>query len=231
MQRAKLLLVEDESDVLRVNAHYLKQLGYDVRCAGTLDEARNFIWELPPDLIVLDVLMPDGNGFDFCKSIREITSASIIFLTCLDDDRSVVAGLSGGGDDYIVKPYSLEVLGARIDAQLRRIDSRHGRIELPPLRLNLSAGSVEMEGEEIILSRKEFHLLVYFVENRGKVLTQEQLYAAVWEAPLETMGNTVKVTISRLRQKLKLGEASCFELSSVPSGGYLFLRVRYSPAD
>jgi DNA-binding response OmpR family regulator len=228
--KARILLVEDESDVLRVNEQYLLQRGYEVHCADTLRKARNLIWEYPPDLILLDVLLPDGSGFELCESIRKNSAAPVIFLTCMGHTEHIVNGLSLGGDDYIVKPYSFEVLEARIAAQLRRRGIGSGLLELPPLSVSLTSGSVRLSGEEIPLNRKEFQLLVYLMENRGQELSQAQIYRAVWESPPDTMGNTVKMTISRLRQKLRLEETGCFELSTTTSQGYMFLRTGY-PAD
>lgn len=225
---ARILLVEDNSDVCAVNAAFLRGKGcYTVQCAETLAEARALLWEQPFDLIVLDVLLPDGSGLDFCREVREVSSAPVLFLSCLSEDGQVASGLLGGGDDYMVKPYSLDVLGARVAALLRRSGVITGRIELPPLTIDLSSGTATLDGEPLLLTRKEFLLLMYLVENRGQALSQEEIFSAVWNAPPETCGNTVKVNISRLRSKLQLNEASAFELASVPGRGYMFLRVRY----
>ncbi len=227
VRKSRILLVEDESDVLRVNEQYLSEKGYEVYCADTLHMAKNLIWEYPPDLILLDVLLPDGSGYDLCKSIRTFCAAPVIFLTCMGDTKNIVDGLSLGADDYIVKPYSFEVLEARIAAQLRRHGIGTGLLELPPLTINMTSGNVRLNDREVLLNRKEFQLLVYLVEHRGQELSQSQLYQAVWDVPSETMGNTVKMTISRLRQKLELEETGCFELSTTASQGYLFLRTGY----
>jgi len=227
MKKTRILLVEDETDVLQVNKVFLEEQGYEVFGAETLREARNRLWEYPPDLILLDVLLPDGSGYDFCREIRQISLAPVIFLTCLGEDGDIVTGLKKGGDDYIVKPYNLSVLHARITAQLRRRGATT-EISLPPLHINLTTGTAKLEGEEIDLTRKEFQLLVYLIENRGLELSQSQIYEGIWNAPPETMGNTVRMHISRLRQKLRLNDGSAFELSA--SGqNYIFLRTVYSP--
>ena len=226
MQNARILLVEDERGVLDVNARFLAGKGYEVLCAETLSEARALFWESPPDLILLDVLLPDGSGYDFCREVRATSSAPVIYLSCLGEDEHIVSGLCEG-DDYMVKPYSLEVMGARVAARLRRNGTIKGRIELPPLMIDLASGNVELNGEAIALTRKEFKLLVYLVENRGRALSQAEIFRAVWEAPPETAGNAVKVNISRLRQKLRLDDASPFELCTVHGRGYMFLHVRY----
>lgn len=228
MKKARILLVEDETEVLAANRDYFEEKGYEVSCAETLHEARNRFWEYPPDVILLDVLLPDGSGYDFCREVRKKSSVPIIFLTCMCEDGSIVTGLELGGDDYIVKPYSLSVLHARVTAQLRRRGAGTGEIILPPLYINLTSGVVKLENETVELGRKEFQLLVYFAENRGQELAQSQIYEAVWNAPAESMGNTVRMNVSRLRQKLRINDGSAFELSATPNQGYIFMRVLYS---
>lgn len=227
MKKIKILLVEDEPKVLQINKEYLTEKGYEVLCAETIRDARSILWESPPDLVLLDVMLPDGSGYDLCKEIRQMSSAPVIYLTCMGEDNSIVTGLNQGGDDYIVKPYNLNVLYARITALLRRQGYATGEIALPPLYMNLSAGTVKLDNQEIALTRKEFQILVYLVENRGKELSQEQIYEAVWCAPKDTMGNTIRVHISHLRQKLNLNETSSFDLSITANQNYLFLRTVY----
>lgn len=229
-KKAKVLLVEDEVDVQRANRQYLAEQGYEVYCAETLKNARAILWEYSPDLILLDVMLPDGSGFDLCREIREYSTVPIIFLTAMGEDGNVVGGFSLGGDDYIVKPYSMEIMGARVAAQLRRHGAGSGIIELPPLRIDLASGDAWLDGKPLKLSPKELQLLAYLVEYRGRTLNQAQIYQDVWSAPPETMGNVVKLNMSRLRRKLNLdGEDSCFELISSRQG-YRFLRVRYPAA-
>jgi DNA-binding response OmpR family regulator len=185
------------------------------------------LWEYPPDLILLDVLLPDGSGYDFCREIRKSSLIPVIFLSCMREDGNIITGLDRGGDDYIVKPYSLSVLYARILAQLRRRGAITGEISLPPLHINLTSGTVKMEEKGIELTGKEFRLLVYLVENRGQELSQSQIYEAVWNCSSDAMGNTVRMHISRLRKKLKLDEGSSFELSCTSGKKYIFLRTVY----
>ena len=130
--------------------------------ASTIAEARAVAWEHQPDLLLLDVLLPDGSGYDLCAELRKSMAAPIIFLTALAQDRAVVRGLSAGGDDYIAKPFSLDVLLARVNAQLRR----HGlsaamRIDLPPLHLDFVTGKVVLSDQDVDLSKREMQLLAY----------------------------------------------------------------------
>lgn len=227
MRKIHILLVEDETDVLIINKNFLLGKGYQISCAETLASARNIFLGTPPDLILLDVLLPDGSGYDFCSEIRKMSNVPIIFLTCMKEDGNVITGLEHGGDDYIIKPYNLEILHARILTQLRKIGRVTGDISLPPLYINLTSGDVKMNDTHISLSAKELRLLTYLVENRGQELSEEQIYDAVWNAPLDTMGNTVRMNISRIRQKLSLNEESSFELSYTSNHKYMFLRTQY----
>jgi DNA-binding response OmpR family regulator len=174
------------------------------------------------------VLLPDGSGYELCAELRPITAAPIIYLTALGHDRAVVKGLEAGGDDYIAKPFSLEVLTARINAQLRRVGSpRAARIDLPPLHLDFVSGKVTLEGRPIKLSKIELQLLGYFAANAGIGATQDELLRAVWgdESGLPT--NTVRQHISSLRRKLNLDAASAFELVHTSDKRYVFQQVRF----
>ncbi|MGE4353670.1 MAG: response regulator transcription factor [Oscillospiraceae bacterium] len=228
MGKAKILIIEDETDVLALNKEYLESQGYDVFGVQALAQARFHVEEQLPDLILLDVMMPDGMGWDFCAEIREKTNAPVIFLTCRDETDSVVKGLLKGGDDYITKPYDLNVLGARIAAQLRRAGIMSaGKIELFPLVIDLLAGEVTLDGERISLTQKEIQLLACFVLFAGRRLSCEEIYRRAWGGSMPGASNTIAVHVTKLRKKLKLDDGSCFELRSTGKEEYLFSKVRY----
>jgi DNA-binding response OmpR family regulator len=177
------------------------------------------------------VLLPDGSGYELCAKLRPITSAAIIYLTALGQDRAVVRGLDAGGDDYIAKPFNFDVLTARLNSQLRRTASpRAARIDLPPLHLDYLTGRVLLEGREIELTKMELQLLGYFAANVGVGATQEDLLISVWRAKSSTQTNTVRQTVSSLRRKLGLDEASAFELEFTPDKRYVFRQVRFDPS-
>ncbi len=222
----RILLVEDETDVLEVNAQHLTALGYEVFSATTLEEARHRIWENPPDLLLLDIMLPDGSGLDFCTEFRRNNTAPIIFLTCLDDNEHILQGLQNGAEDYVIKPYSIEILSARIAAQLRRNKQSTGQFFLPPLLLDKDIGRVLLSGKEIQLTPKEFQILCYLAERNGQEFSQTALFKAIWKENPETMGSTVRVTISRLRQKMRFQEEGYFEIMTTSAGGYVFLRLQ-----
>jgi len=232
MHSLRILMVEDETDVLSLNKRYFEEQGYAVDAARTLGEARAKLWEHPPDLVLLDVMMPDGSGYDFCAEIREITTAPIIYLTCLGSDDHIVKGLMGGGDDYIVKPYSLDVLSARVVAMLRRHSlSGAGRIELPPLVIDLRSGRATLRGEDIALAQKEMQLLAHLASHAGQAFSAEQLYRAVWDEPVGVYQNTVRMHISNLKKKLKLDDGSPFELAMTSDRRYMLSKVIFQEGE
>lgn len=225
MRKQRILIVEDETDVLDANCMFLESKGYEVLSAINLKEARNAVWEYPPDLILLDVMLPDGSGYDFCQEIKKYTAAPIIFLTCLNSREQILNGFSLGGDDYITKPYSMDILEARVVARLRNTTLGSGIISLPPLKIDLHTSKVWLNGEEIVLSGKETQLLAFFAKNVGMSFLPEEIYQAVWGETTSTMNNTIRVHISNLRSKLRLNQDTSFEINLTPDKRYIFQRV------
>ncbi|SMP66583.1 response regulator transcription factor [Anoxynatronum buryatiense] len=228
MKSVKLLLIEDESDVLEINREYFEGKGYETFCAATLAKARFLLEEHAPDLILLDVMMPDGSGFDFCAELRQKTNAPIIFLTCRDENESVVKGLLQGGDDYVTKPYDLNILNARVAAQLRRAGiMTAGKIELPPLTIDFLSGEATLNGERIPLTQKELQLLGCFALFAGRRLSFEEIYRRAWGEMSPGATGTIKTHVANLRKKLKLDDNGWFELVSSGRNEYIFSKVRY----
>ena len=227
-----ILVVEDEETLRSAVARHLTHQGFAVIEVGTVQAALAAVWERQPDVVLLDVLLPDGSGYELCAKLRPITSAAIIYLTALGQDRAVVRGLEAGGDDYIAKPFNFDVLTARIQAQLRRaVAPRTGRIDLPPLHLDFVTGRVVLAGREIALTRMELQLLGFLASNLGVGATQEELLTAVWRVKASGPTNTVRQTISTLRKKLGLDDASAFDLALTPDRRYVLRQVRFDPAD
>ncbi|QRN85297.1 response regulator transcription factor [Clostridia bacterium] len=228
MKKARLLLIEDETEVLEINKEYFEGKGYEIICAPTLSKARFFLEEHAPDLILLDVMMPDGSGFDFCRELRQKTKIPIIFLTCRNENENVVKGLLQGGDDYVTKPYDLNVLSARVAAQLRRNGFMSaGIIELPPLTIDFLAGEAVLDGKSIPLTMKELQLLGYFALFAGQRLSVDEIYRRAWGTPSPGAVGTVKTHVANLRRKLKLDDGGWFELSSAGKNEYIFSKVQY----
>ena len=222
------MIIEDDADVRKINREYFEANGYAVACVATLAEARFKMEEYMPDLILLDVMMPDGLGWEFCKELREKTNIPIIFLTCRDENESIVQGLLQGGDDYVTKPYDLNVLGARVAAQLRRAGIMSaGKIEMPPLYIDFLTGEAKLSGESMHLTQKELQLLSCFMLNIGKRLSCDEIFRHAWGREAISSSNTIAVHITNLRKKLKLDRNSYFELKNTGNGEYIFSKVRY----
>jgi len=199
-----VLLVEDDADLNEANRRALELRRYKVRTARTLAEARTQLGREEPDVILLDVMLPDGDGFDFCARIRDRTRAHVLFLTAKTEHADLVRGLATGGDDYIVKPFHIEELLARVDAAMRR---RRMGLPVQTLRkgrlvLDILAGRALVDGRDLALTQKEFALLLLFAENENKLMTAEHVYQKVWGSPMAGDRNAVQTSISRLRKKV-----------------------------
>ena len=205
----KLLLVDDDATLVKALDIYLTRVGFDVHSAGNGAEGLRRLFELRPDLVVLDVMMPQLDGWETCQRMREMSAVPIIMLTARGQEADRVKGLKMGADDYVPKPFSLKELEARIGAVLRRSKKRDQR-ERPKvvyvtdeLVVDSERWEVRRNGERIELTSTELRLLVYLAENSGRVLSHRQLLAEVWGP--EYVGNTdyTKLFIWRLRQKIE----------------------------
>lgn len=228
LRKPRVLVVEDEISILQVNTRHLEGQGYEVVAAQSLKEAKEAVLRQPPDLVLLDVMLPDGSGYDFCRELRELTSAPVIYLTSLGEKDQIVRGLMNGGDDYITKPYDLEVLSARVMAQLRRTGLHGaGRIDMPPLSINLQNGTATLNGVPVALTQKELQLLAYLVSHAGRECPAVELYEAVWGVSGNNSTHTVTAHISSIRNKLGLDLDSPIEIRATSNKSYIFLKVLY----
>lgn len=221
MKKANILIVEDDSDILSANRAALELEGYDVLAVDTLSKGRSVVEEHSPDLIVLDILLPDGNGLSYCEELRGKSGIRILFLSALNTRENVLAGLRAGGDDYISKPYDMDELLLRVEALLRR-GKLIGREE-PPLRL----GGLELDfishrallgGRDILLKPKEFALLAALAYEPGRPYSATELYKKVWGMDMAGDAHAVKEHISRIRSKL--GKESGLSIVSERGKGY-----------
>jgi DNA-binding response OmpR family regulator len=228
MDTARILLVEDEASLLKANTGFFREQGYEVCAANSLAAARRMLQETPPDLVVLDVMLPDGSGFDFCREVREHSSAPVIFLTALGDLKDEEQGFALGGDDYLVKPYDMNRLGIRAAAVLRRTTAPStGPAEIPPLYVNPSSGQCVLSGEKIILSPMELRLLHYFMKNPNKMIHRSKVYEDVWGASPLVITKTVVEHVYRLRKKLGMTSTDSYFKISSEKQDYMFSKIRY----
>ena len=220
MSVKRILLVEDNEQIMRGNERMLTRRGYEVVTALTLTEARSALEARMPDLFVLDIMLPDGSGLDFMADLRQYSQAPVLLLTGLTTPEDIVRGLTAGGDDYLPKPYDFGVLLARVEALLRRAQQVPERIHKGRLCLDVTADVATLDGADLLLSQKEFALLLIFVQNEQRFVSAEYLYEKVWKQPMAGNSNTLKTTLNRLREKIKScgyriewsrGEGYCFE--------------------
>jgi two-component system OmpR family response regulator len=205
MAGEKLLLVDDEDNLRSMLEAALRHVGFDVHPAATGREALDAVATVRPDLIVLDVMLPDLDGFEVCSRLRsEGTRTPVLFLTARDGTEDKVRGLTLGGDDYLVKPFSLEELVARINAVLRRagLARTDAVMQCADLELDDDAHRVTRGGEEVGLSPTEYNLLRYLLINQGRVLSKPQILDHVWQYDFGGDGGVVETYIGYLRRKL-----------------------------
>jgi len=206
----KILLVEDDLALSMGVEYALNSAGFEVKAAKNIKEAKAKLDENSFDLILLDVMLPDGNGYDLCKSIREKGETPIIFLTACDEEANVVLGLDLGGDDYLTKPVRIRELISRINAVLRRKaksinnDSMTNAIVSGDIKVEPLKCKVSKEGKEIIFTSVEYKLLLAFMQNGGQVLSRNTILEKLWDIDGEFIDdNTLSVYIKRLREKLE----------------------------
>ena len=203
MYNENILLIEDDTDLSGITAQYLTGKGYRVLCAETLSEGNQLLKQEAIDLILLDILLPDGSGFDWLSKIKKHSAVPVIAMTGLGQDADVIRGLKIGADDYITKPCSLEVLAARVQTQLdkSRFDMR-GNMTLGSLKLDKTTTRAYLDGEDMVLTHREFALLLYMAQHAEQTLTATQLYSAAWGDDLGEDTGVVRRQVSNLRRKL-----------------------------
>lgn len=206
----KLLIIEDDTGLNRGISFAMEQEGYAVVSARTLREGEALFAQEKPDAVILDLNLPDGDGLDFCKKVRQRSGTEgetvILMLTARDLETDEIMGLTNGADDYITKPFSVSVLKIRLQNILRRkADSpeEEYKITSGDVTLDLRTFRVFCQGEELDLSMTEFRLLQFFMENKNRALLKEQILQRVWDVDGNYVEeNTLSVNISRLRRKL-----------------------------
>jgi two-component system, OmpR family, response regulator RegX3 len=224
--RRSVLLVEDEESITVPLSEALRREGFEPRVAGTAAEALELAESTAPDLVLLDVMLPDGSGFDVCRELRARSRVPIIMLTARGDEADRVAGLEVGADDYVIKPFSAREVAARIRAVLRRSapepEARGGAIEVEDVRLDPAKHEAVLDGRPLELSRKEFDVLRLLMENAGTVVKRERLLEEVWETNWFGSTKTLDVHVSALRRKLGDDPAEPRYIHTVRGVGFRF---------
>ena len=204
----KILAVDDDENVLKLVRQSLIPHGFSVSTATSGEEGLALFHQVAPDLVILDVKMPDMDGWDVCRRLRQTSSVPIIFLTALDTLDHVVHGLTDGADDYLAKPFKIPELVARVTALIRRARMPHEQLDVlrfggGDLIINRSEQTVFAHGEEIPLSPIEYNLLLFMAERAGRILPVQLLFDTIWGSAPDTGPESVKWYIWRLRQKIE----------------------------
>lgn len=224
-----ILLVEDDKNIQRINRRILEREGFLVLCAGTLAETRELLRTHTPDVLVLDIMLPDGSGLAFCEKIRSTTSAPVLFLTARDEKSVIIEGLVAGGSDYITKPYDVDEFVARVKAQLRFAQiARKGMEQAKtwehgPLVLDTVALRAFLSGQDMLLTAREFSVLLYLLKHEGRILPAAEIYEEIWKQPMSGNASALWKCMSRLKNKLAVSEGRV-SLMNFRNEGY-FLEI------
>lgn len=217
----KILLVEDDDQIASYLGELLRAEGFDTQISGSKKEAGECLLAQAFDLVLLDVSLPDGNGFSICAEIKREYEIPVIFLTASGDEYSVVAGLDMGADDYIAKPFRPRELISRIRSVLRRCKKEQRILSCGDLRVNVSLATVTKGEKELFLSALEYRLLLLLLQNKGQILTRNQLLEEIWDASGEYVNdNTLSVYMKRLREKIEENPQSPRLLHTIRGIGY-----------
>jgi two-component system, OmpR family, KDP operon response regulator KdpE len=223
---AQILLVDDELSIQRAMAPLLRSRGYGVTVAGTGREALDLFARERPDLLILDLGLPDMNGIEVCRQVRELADTPILILSARGAEKDKVAALDQGADDYMTKPFGPDELMARVRAALRRSLGHetvlHGQLTRGGLTIDFDRHRVQRGNQEIRLTPKEFELLTLLVTHAGRVLTHRSILKSIWGSPAGDQPEHLRVLVGQLRKKIEPDPARPRYLLTEPWVGYRF---------
>ena len=217
----RIFVVEDDEEIARNLVRLLRSEGFGVIHAPTQRQALAMLAQEQYDLALLDISLPDGSGFIVCTEIKRVRDVPVIFLTAFGDEASVVTGLNMGADDYIIKPFRIRELIARIKVALRKAQPMLSVMEVSGLTIDMAGGIVKKEGREIPLSALEYRLLLVFCNNPRGIITRERLLDELWDTEGEFVtDNTLTVYVKRLREKIEDDPSNPRIIQTVRGTGY-----------
>ncbi len=223
------LIIDDERMLADSTAEYFNLFGVTAAVAYSADDCRKFFKDSTAELILLDINLADGSGFDLCKELRKSTDIPILFISARTSDDDKIVALNIGGDDYIQKPYSLGVLLAKVKAVLKRFgQASSAGYSDGYLTVNFAEKQVYVGGNRVKLTALEFRLLAYLIENKGKVITKSELFERVWEDKF-TGDGTLNVHIRRLREAIEMNPNEPKYIVTVWGDGYKFYSQKFTP--
>ena len=221
--KKQILIIEDDSDLAFITRDMLENYGYEVEIAGSCEEAFDLLTDRQFKLLLMDINLPDGSGFDVCRELRRMSGVPVLFASARTSEDDKIKGLDMGGDDYLAKPYSLRELLARVNALIRRA---YGEGEDAPvyefgkIKVDVSMRTVVKDGTEVKLALREFDLLAYLCAHANQALSKDELLHEVWGAFSEVESATVAVHIRWLREKLEEDPAKPEYIKTVRGIGY-----------
>ena len=221
MSKPRVLVVDDEPQILRALETNLRGAGYEVDTAATAEAALATAAMRPPDAVILDLVLPDGSGTEVCRELRKWSSAPVLVLSVVGDEPEKVAALDAGADDYIQKPFGIEELLARLRAVLRRAGPSGGPVlEIGELVVDLDKRSVAVGGRQVSLTPHEFELLRVLAQNEGKLMTHQAILREVWGPAYGEESHYLHVYVSQLRRKIETDPARPRYLLTEAGAGY-----------
>lgn len=225
MDTKRILIVDDESQITRALRHGLLAHRFDVRTAADGESALDTFRDFRPDLVITDLQMPEMDGIELCRRIRENSQIPIIVLSVKGEERTKVAALDSGADDYITKPFGMDELIARVRAVLRRApEERAGeRLEVGDFVMDLDAHQIFVRGEQVHLTPKEFEILSYMLKHHGTVMTHKALLTAIWGANYSEQTEYLRVFLGNLRKKIEANPSEPKYIKTEPWIGYRFI--------
>lgn len=220
----RIFIVEDDGVIAGAVRRHLESWGYQVACAQRFDAVLAEFVEFDPQLVLMDISLPFYNGYHWCQEIRKVSQAPILFLTSASDNVNVVMAMQMGGDDLLAKPFDLQVLSAKVQAMLRRAYD-FGRTAPALLScggavLNLSNGTLSVNGQRVELTKNEGKLLQLLLEKKGRIVSRDAMMTALWESDSFVDENTLSVNVNRLRRKLEAAGLPDF-IRTKKGAGYL----------
>ncbi|HIW20500.1 MAG TPA: response regulator transcription factor [Candidatus Dorea intestinavium] len=202
----KILIVEDDLTIAKTLSEHFEKWGYQATYIKDFEKVMEEFLKFMPDLVLLDINLPFFNGFHWCSEIRKVSKVPIVFISSANDNMSIVMAMNMGGDDYIEKPFDLNVLTAKVQALIRRTYDFAGSLNIKAhngLILNLSDASVTYEEENVELTKNEFKILEILIENPGNIVSRDEIINRLWESDDFIDDNTLSVNVARLRKKLE----------------------------
>jgi len=201
----KIMIIEDDLTISEAIKEHLSKWGYEVACVSEFKNITEQIADFDPHLVLLDVMLPFYNGFYWCNELRKISKVPVIFISSASDNMNIIMAMNMGGDDFITKPFDLNVLTAKVGALIRRTYSFQGRmnvVEHKGVILNLNDTTVVYNNQKIELTKNEFRILQLLMENAERVISREDIMQCLWESDSFIDDNTLTVNMTRLRKKL-----------------------------